>query len=197
MADISKLKLPNGTEYNLKDTVARNSGARASNLYATAAGGTGEYAGTIPFQEDQYGSSGELLTADCYDVNGGGIPTETTVTTLSVNSTNFALYNSSPYTTTDTTIRLRRYGNFVTLTGMVKPKASITGSDTEYTICTVPAVSRPPQTIVQMMHGSTQYHWCLKVNTNGTVTFSRYSATTSYAAAGTSTWLPFHVSWIV
>lgn len=116
--------------------------------------------------------------------------------TLTVGSS-FSLYNTSPYTTDVTTIKLRRYGKVVSVTGMVKPKSTITGSDTEYTICTVPTGYRPSQPLVQLMQGSTQYKWCLKVNTSGTITFSRYSATTSYAQASTSTWLPFHVTWII
>lgn len=116
--------------------------------------------------------------------------------TLTVSS-NFSLYTTSPYTTTDATIKLRRYGKVVSVTGMVKPKTAIAGSDTEYTICTVPSGYRPTQCLVQVMHGSTQYHWCLKVNTNGNVTFSRYSASTSYAQASTSAWLPFHATWII
>lgn len=116
--------------------------------------------------------------------------------TLAVSSS-FTLYSSSPYTTTDATITLRRYGRVASVTGMVKPKSAITGSDTEYTICTVPTGYRPSQPIIQLMQGSTQYHWCLKVNTDGRVTFSRYSATTSYAQASTSTWLPFHATWII
>ena len=117
--------------------------------------------------------------------------------TLTVNSTYFSLYSGSPYTTTDATIKLRRYGKVVSITGMVKPKSAINGSDTEYTICTVPTGYRPTQCIIQVMQGSTQYRWCLKVNSGGSVTFSRYAASTSYAQASTSAWLPFHATWII
>ena len=110
--------------------------------------------------------------------------------TLSV-ATSFNLYTAGE------DITLKRSGNYVDLSGAVKPKNSITGSATEYTICTIPSGYRPSQSVCLIMPGSNQYKWLLRVNTDGSVTFSRYSASTSYSNAGTTTWLPFHATWVL
>ena len=94
-------------------------------------------------------------------------------------------------------ITLKRSGNFIDLSGAVKPKNNISGSATEYTICTVPDGYRPSSQIDLIMPGSTQYKWLLRIYPAGSVTFSRYSASTSYAQASTSAWLPFHATWVL
>lgn len=177
---------------NIK-TINNTSLLGSGNISISGGGGTTDYSDLS--NKPQINSntlSGNKTSADLGLQSALSVESQT----LAVSSS-FTLYSSSPYTTTDATITLRRYGRVASVTGMVKPKSAINGSDTEYTICTVPTGYRPSQPIIQLMQGSTQYHWCLKVNTDGRVTFSRYSATTSYAQASTSTWLPFHATWII
>lgn len=96
-------------------------------------------------------------------------------------------------------ISIMRYGNVVELRGCVYPKATITGGVTQHTICTIPSGLglRPSEReVVAVMQGSGQMHWCLRVKPDGTVTFSRAVNGSNYVDVTTSTWLPFHVTWI-
>lgn len=102
--------------------------------------------------------------------------------------------NFKPYVT-DVLPRYKRCGDIVYLEGEVKPTASITGSTTQYTICTLPEDCRPSRKVCQLCQGTGVNKWLLVVNTNGNVTFSRYG-TNALANAETSVWLPFSVSFM-
>lgn len=120
---------------------------------------------------------------------------KTTEKTLSTES-NFDLYTSGD------DILLRASGNVVTISGAVKPHASITGSITRYTICYIPAEYRPKHDIITTQQGANNSVWCLSILTTGEVEFSRYrdfscSSGSSYVNAGTSTWLPFYATWVI
>ena len=88
-------------------------------------------------------------------------------------------------------------GKVVTLVGVAQPTAAITGSTTNYTICTIPEGYRPPRTIYRIMHGSTRNKWQLTVGSGGNVYFSRYRTVGSWIDANTSSWLPFQVTWMI
>ena len=113
---------------------------------------------------------------------------------LPPNSTYFQYYESN------SPIMLKCSGNVCELRGAVKPYQEIAGSNTEYTICTLSDSKYYPSSGIKVtMHGSNRHEWLLRINTTGTVTFSRLAdpAQNSYIAAGTSEWLPFHVTWLI
>ena len=85
-----------------------------------------------------------------------------------------------------------RVGRIVFLHGKMTPAASISGSITEHTMFTLPREYWPAADVYQVCQGSTAYKWLMRVTTDGSVTFSRYSATgSSYASAAAGTWLVF------
>lgn len=88
----------------------------------------------------------------------------------------------------------RRIGKEVYLRGVMSPAATIPGSVNEVTITTLPEGFRPTRSEVQLCQGSMKNTWCLTVNPDGAVAFSRYG-TTSTAAAEPSAWLPFSFSY--
>lgn len=105
-------------------------------------------------------------------------------------SSRFNLYAS------DSECKYRKIGKYVQIHGVVKPKSAIAGSTTEYTIFTLPEGYRPSNSVYSLCQGSGKNTWLLRVNTDGTVNFSRYG-TTSTAEAGTSTWLPFDMGFLI
>lgn len=88
-------------------------------------------------------------------------------------------------------------GKIVTLVGVGKPTKTITGSATNYTICTIPQGYRPPRTIYRIMNGSERGKWQLTVGSAGNVYFSRYRIVGSWVDASTSVWLPFQATWLI
>ena len=97
---------------------------------------------------------------------------------------------------TDTPCQYRKIGKHVQIRGVVKPTATIAGSATDYPIFTLPEGYRPSVSVYSVCQGSGKNTWLLRVYTDGTVNFSRYG-TTSNAEAGTSTWLPFDVGFLI
>ena len=115
--------------------------------------------------------------------------------TLTPNSSYFQLYDSTK------SINLRVWDEIVDLTGAVKPTKTITGSATEYTICTIPEEYRPEIGLVEPMQGSNQGIWMCRVHgandgDDGAVTFSRFRSANAWQDVSTSTWLPFHMIWV-
>lgn len=98
-------------------------------------------------------------------------------------------------------IQLRRYGEVVSITGIVNPKSDIAGAITRHNICTMDSKYAPQKDIHLVMHGSGNAEWLLSILTTGEVQFSRYrntaSAANSYNTANSSQWLPFHATWIL
>lgn len=102
----------------------------------------------------------------------------------------FQLYTST------VPITLRAWRGFVCVTGTVKPKSAITGSTTEYTICTIPEGYRPDRELVGVMQGSNHSLWTCRVKQDtGAVTFARCRSADAWQDAGTAFWLPFHMMW--
>ena len=105
-------------------------------------------------------------------------------------SSRFTLYAS------DSECKYRKIGKYVQIHGVVKPTATIAGSATDYPIFTLPEGYRPSVSVYSVCQGSGKNTWLLRVNTDGTVNFSRYGIT-SNAEAGTSTWLPFDMGFLI
>lgn len=110
----------------------------------------------------------------------------------------FTLYNAS------TPIRLDVRCGVATIAGAVKPTSNITGSATQYTICTIPEKYRPApgRVLSSVQQGSGNSEWQLNINpTSGGVLFSRCRDTANnsgaYKTADTGFWLPFSTTWIV
>ena len=112
--------------------------------------------------------------------------------TLSVDS-EFALYDA------DVPITLKRSGQVVSLTGVVKPAAAITGNVNRHTFCTIPSGLRPSTETVLPMQGSGTARWTFRIDpASGAVSFARYTqGGESYISAPTTAWLPFHATWII
>ena len=97
---------------------------------------------------------------------------------------------------TSNTPRYCKSGQTVELQGIVSPSSEITGSDTQYTIFTLPSGYRPSKQIYRLCQGSSKRNWLMTITTNGDVTFSRYGVS-SYENASTSAWLPFGTTFLV
>ena len=111
-------------------------------------------------------------------------------------ASDFQLYASN------STIRYRKIGYMVDIHGIVTPAATITGSDTNYTIFTLPEHYRPQYARTYIMQGSGNSIWQLRILANGNVAFSRYrnaalTTATAYSDATNGTWLPFNAIFTV
>ena len=102
------------------------------------------------------------------------------------------------YASTDiSAITVRKYGRFVTLTGVMKNTAAKTINTGEQTMFTIPEGYRPMQVSKAMCQGTDTATWVLTVNTNGTVTASRYRLhANSYPSVAAGSWFPFHITYI-
>lgn len=89
----------------------------------------------------------------------------------------------------------RRWGYVVNLIGAVKPTSAVSAGGT-MAIGTMPAGCRPKRPLSVLCQGSSQSKWLLNIDTDGTTYASRYSTGGSQAAMGTSTWLPFNVTYM-
>lgn len=110
---------------------------------------------------------------------------------------------SFTYYNADADIVLTSYGNLVSLSGIVKPTKSISGSNTLYPICKIPEEYAPTGNALNILQqGTDRAIWLLTVspkddpNTPCQVSFSRYRNGSSSAQVTTSTWLPFYAFWI-
>ena len=93
-------------------------------------------------------------------------------------------------------LKYRKWGKVVEILGEVTTRYTITGSDTKYTIFTLPSGYIPSRRIVRVMQGSFKNTWTLTVETNGEVTFSRYGVS-SYVDTSENVWLPIDVTFLV
>ena len=86
----------------------------------------------------------------------------------------------------------RLKNGYVEVTGAVKPKTSIAGSQDETIIFTLPEGFRPARHHIPVLcQGSTRDIWLFELRTDGAATFSRYRETDAYKTATNSSWLPF------
>lgn len=91
----------------------------------------------------------------------------------------------------------RKDGRTVEVRGIVKPVEDIAGSTDMHTIITLPVGYRPNSPIYTICQGSGNCTWLLRVNTNGTVDFSRYRNGDATMTASAGAWLPFQVTYLV
>lgn len=82
-------------------------------------------------------------------------------------------------------------GALVSITGAVKPKASVASGAT-LVIGTLPTGFRPPRYVNCLCQGTGGSQWLLGVNADGTVDCSRYRNGSSNTSISTSNWLTFH-----
>ena len=94
----------------------------------------------------------------------------------------------------DTSLKAEKYGPMVTVSGEIKPTATITGGTSTTAIATLPEGYRPTHMVSAVMQGSSTNIWMLQINTNGVMTFSRYRSGNTYADATTSHWLAINIT---
>lgn len=88
-------------------------------------------------------------------------------------------------------------GNIVTVSGAVSPNTALASSTSKVAIASgIPAELRPVVALAFVCQGSGINRWTLGVETNGTLTVSRYG-TTEFASVPTSAWLIFHCSYSI
>lgn len=91
----------------------------------------------------------------------------------------------------------RKDGRTVEVRGIVKPTVDIDGGTDMHTIITLPVGYRPSSPIYTICQGSGNCTWLLRVNTSGTVDFSRYRNGDTTMTASAGAWLPFQVTFLV
>ena len=91
----------------------------------------------------------------------------------------------------------RKDGRLVEVRGIVKPTIDIAGGTDMHTIFTVPEGYRPKDPVYAVCQGSGNCVWLLRVNTSGTVDFSRYRSGDTSTTASAGAWLPFQVTYFV
>lgn len=91
----------------------------------------------------------------------------------------------------------RKDGRTVEVRGIVKPVIDIAGGTDMHTIITVPVGYRPNSPVYVICQGSGNCTWLLRVNTSGTVDFSRYRNGDTSITASAGAWLPFQVTYLV
>ena len=93
----------------------------------------------------------------------------------------------------------RKVGNVVTVCGAATPVNDIAGSNTQYTMFTLPSGYRPKVALSSIQQGSGNARWQLQVSTNGGVSFSRYADENGLATANGGSpgaWLIFSVTFL-
>ena len=105
----------------------------------------------------------------------------------------FVLYNG----TASNKPQYRINGNLVTVRGCVSPKTAYTSSATKVTIASgILADVRPDAALSFVFQGSGLNRWTLGIETNGTITISRYGITDNISVP-TTAWLVFHCTYSI
>lgn len=111
--------------------------------------------------------------------------------TLSLTS-DFAAYDGTA------TPKYRKIGKVVEVRGAVKPTKTLSSSNTEIVIGTLPSGFRPSgYLITHICQGSGGATWLLTIQTDGRVTAARYRNGDTFTNMETSHWLPFQVTFTV
>lgn len=109
---------------------------------------------------------------------------------LTLDST-FSLYNGSAANQP----KYRVNGNIVTVKGVVSPNTAYTSSTTKVTLASgIPEYLRPDFALAFICQGSGLNRWTCGIETNGTITISRYGITEN-ASVPTSAWLIFNCTY--
>jgi hypothetical protein len=105
----------------------------------------------------------------------------------------FALYNG----TAANQPQYRINGNLVTVKGCVSPKEAYTSSATKVTIASgIISEVRPDAALSFICQGSGMNRWTLGIETNGTITISRYGVAENISVP-TTAWLVFHCTYSI
>jgi len=94
-------------------------------------------------------------------------------------------------------LKWRKSGDRVEIRGACKPKTTITGSATQYTIASLGESLAPSSMITVLCQGSSSAVWLLQINTSGDLTFSRYREGAVYKDVSNNVWLPIHVTYFL
>ena len=93
--------------------------------------------------------------------------------------------------------KYRVNGSLVTVMGAVSPKTAFTSSATKVTIASgIPEALRPDTPLAFVCQGSGQNRWTCGIETNGSVTVSRYGVTEGVSVP-TSAWLIFNCTYSI
>ena len=105
----------------------------------------------------------------------------------------FAVYNG----TAANQPKYRINGNLVTVMGAVSPKTAYTSSATKVVMASgIPAAVRPDLPLSFVCQGSGLNRWACGIETNGTITISRYGITDNVSVP-TSAWLIFNCTYSI
>lgn len=113
----------------------------------------------------------------------------------SIGWTNLSLSSSAKAYTDAQTPRYCRKCGVVALVGEVSPKSEVAAGG-ELAIGTLPVGCRPYRRTNVLCQGSGNRQWLLQVNTDGTVTATRYRLGDTSVAMPTDAWMPFHVVFV-
>ena len=93
--------------------------------------------------------------------------------------------------------RYRVNGSLVTVMGAVSPKTAYTSSTTKVAFASgIPEGLRPDTPLTFICQGSGLYSWACGIETNGTITISRYGITEN-ASVPTTAWLIFNCTYSI
>ena len=97
----------------------------------------------------------------------------------------------------NTAPQYRVNGSLVTVMGAVSPKTAYTSSADKVVMCSgIPEALRPSTPLTFVCQGSGMNRWACGIETNGSVTVSRYG-TTEYSSVPTSAWLIFNCTYSI
>ena len=98
---------------------------------------------------------------------------------------------------TATVPKYRLNGNLVTVMGAMSPKTAYTSSADKVVMCSgIPEVLRPATPLAFVCQGSGMNRWTCGIETNGSITVSRYGIT-EFASVATSAWLIFNCTYSI
>ena len=92
-------------------------------------------------------------------------------------------------------VRVSLNGNQICLIGIMKPTVTIPGGTDKVVICTLPSNLRPLTEQNFICHGSSTNTYMITIETNGNVSYSRYTNNTTYIETPTSAWLPYAITY--
>lgn len=106
-------------------------------------------------------------------------------------SSGYAVYTSG------TTLRVRKVGKLVQVSGVFKnSSASSTSSTAGVQFATIPSGYRPSAQQTKICQGTSMNRWLLTINTSGGMFWARYG-TDAYAAASAGSWFPYTITYMV
>ena len=92
-------------------------------------------------------------------------------------------------------VRVSLNGRQICLMGIMKPTVAIPGGLDKVVVCTLPSNMCPLTEQNFICHGSSVNTYLITIETNGDVSYSRYSDGTKYIETPTSAWLPYSITY--